>query len=466
MADILRVTTPLVNKNQLPPQKQPESDVKFQLSDLTKVIKTNEQEGMQQQSNTLVDHDSANVLMNMLKNPEATVSFIKGIFLLQEVARLLPVTNQPFTDEMAPLFEKLFVDGNNISFEMMKQENDSTVFKGELFDILREFSFSYPQSEIKGNIADFLKALNGLMRNRDILDSVSNNLQFLSESLIPNKELSTKLLSLAQQFMKPQAASEFKTLKSQVIATLAEIEKSVLFSEKLDKISSITVYNLSRFNNNPDFLDDTLTTLINNITNQEDKERLFEAIKQFVEDFEKPSQKESSQVMDTLAKIIKSQANKKESSLNADDRIENIMHSLLSSPCNFTPLLHFIIPVDYMDMKAFAEIWINPNEEDENGQNDANRERITHVLIAFEVDDVGKFELEISAQGDKIDVSIFCPEMYVDRFEGMSKNISKGIAATKYRLNNLIVDKMDRQRSLIEVFKSLPYRRAGINVKI
>lgn len=467
MADILRVTTPLVNKNQMPPPKQqPESEIQFQLSELTKVAKTNEQEGMLQQNNTLVEKDSSNLLMNMLKDPAATVSFIKGIFLLQEVARLLPLTNQPFTDEMAPLFEKLFVDGGNITAELLNQENDSTIFKGQLFDILRELTSSYPQPDIKESIADFLKALNSVLRNRDILDSVSNNFQFLSETLIPSKELSSKLLSLAQQFMRPQAPSEFKELKNQALALLSEVEKSVLFSDKLNKITSITVYNLSRFNQNPEHLDDTLSTLLSNIPEQSDRDRLFEAIKQFVEQVNSQPQKQNSQVMDVLAKIITFQSQKKETSPNADERIENIIHSLLSSPCNYTPLLHFVIPVEYMDVKSFAEIWINPNEEDENGQEGANREKITHVLIAFEVEDVGKFELELSAQGEKLDVSIFCPSEYVDQFEGLGRKISAGISLTKYRINNLIVEKMERQRSLIEVFKTLPFKRSGINVKI
>lgn len=51
------------------------------------------------------------------------------------------------------------------------------------------------------------------------------------------------------------------------------------------------------------------------------------------------------------------------------DKVEKIIHSLLSSPCNFTPLLHFVLPVQYQDLHSFAEIWINPN----GGEDDSTR---------------------------------------------------------------------------------------------
>lgn len=51
-----------------------------------------------------------------------------------------------------------------------------------------------------------------------------------------------------------------------------------------------------------------------------------------------------SRIMDTLAKIIAKQD--RETPMNSlnGDKIEKIITSLLSSPCNYTPLLHFVIP--------------------------------------------------------------------------------------------------------------------------
>lgn len=70
------------------------------------------------------------------------------------------------------------------------------------------------------------------------------------------------------------------------------------------------------------------------------------------------------------------------------DKVEKIIHSLLSSPCNFTPLLHFVLPVQYQDLHSFAEIWINPNGgEDDSTRREAPGETI-HMLLVFDMEHI------------------------------------------------------------------------------
>ena len=92
-----------------------------------------------------------------------------------------------------------------------------------------------------------------------------------------------------------------------------------------------------------------------------------------------------SRIMDTLAKIIAKQD--RETPMNSlnGEKIEKIITSLLSSPCNYTPLLHFVIPVDYQGMKAFSELWIDPKDEGRNGEPGSREGGHVHVLITLDV---------------------------------------------------------------------------------
>ena len=47
----------------------------------------------------------------------------------------------------------------------------------------------------------------------------------------------------------------------------------------------------------------------------------------------------------SLAKLIDRQSQTDEIMLVNSEKVETIIRSLLSSPCNFTPLLHFVVPV-------------------------------------------------------------------------------------------------------------------------
>ncbi|MEG0692756.1 MAG: antitoxin [Oscillospiraceae bacterium] len=466
MADILKITTPLVNKNQVQPQKQLDPSTSFQLSDITKVPQATLQDEILKQNNTLGQQESPNILANLLKDPAVTIGFLKNIFMMQEIIKLLPVNNQSITKEIVQLFEALLIGSDDIADEMKRQESNSTLFKGDLFNLLREISARYPQAQVRYSIATLLKAVNSLMRNRDILDSVANNLQFLSEKLYPNKELSSNLYELSQRFRGENAPNEFNELKKEVISLLSFVENSILYSSKLEKVSSITVYNLSRFNNNPDFLEDALNALLTEVDSQEDKQRILIEIRRFLVDLSAGvTTKESSKIMDVLAKIIELQAQSKDISLTTSDRVENIIHSMLSSPCNFTPLLHFVIPVEYQDIKSFAEIWVNPNEEDDQKEEKSNS-RMIHMLLAFEIEGIGQFEVELNVRDSVIKMSMFCPSEYVKAFSGIGSSIEKTLTGSSYQFENILVAKLERSRSLMEVFKTLPHRRTGVDVKI
>ncbi len=472
MADMLKVTTPIVTKPVQNPNPQQQSAQEkldlggnFQLSNLNQVNPGNPNEANNGQHNGLLEKEPT-ALMDMLKDPSATVSFIKGIFLLQELSRLLPVNNDPFTEEMTQLFDALLVGDGDIISELSRQENNTTLFKGEFFDELRLLVQQDKSPEMRENVANLLKSVNSILRNRDMLGAVSNNLKYLSTALAPSKDLSEKLSNLSNKFAEPTAYKDYTALKKEMFSVFAEVERSVLFSSKLEKLTSITVYNLSRFNSNSDILNMSLGKLFSGIEDQETQTKIYDSIKTYIDtvyDTSSPS-KEKSTVMEILTQIISKQSESDEVAPANKEKIETIIHSLLSSPCNYTPLLHFVMPMDIFDIKSFAEIWINPNEGEDVGSKTA--ERTTRVLVSFDVPEIGVFELEMAVSGTNIDMMLFTPKEYIKEFSILTRTASQIGTATGYKFSSVLVDKLEKQRSLMEVFKTLPNRRAGLDVTI
>ena len=163
MADILRITTPLVNKSQAPDaQKALEATQPFDLHNITRVTKPAGQEGILRQNTGLNQQEETSaLLLNLLKDPSVAASSLKNIYLLQELIKLLPVNNKPLTQEIQQLFDQLMVAPEDIADEMMRQENASTSFKGEMFDFLRELLSQNPKQEgLRQATVYFLKAFN------------------------------------------------------------------------------------------------------------------------------------------------------------------------------------------------------------------------------------------------------------------------------------------------------------------
>ena len=177
-----------------------------------------------------------------------------------------------------------------------------------------------------------------------------------------------------------------------------------------------------------------------------------------------------SRIMDTLAEIIAKQD--RETPMNSlnGDKIDKIITSLLSSPCNYTPLLHFVIPVDYQGMKAFSELWIDPKDEGQKGgrdsAGDSGRTDHVHVLITFDIPGIGQMEAEFMMAGRELGFHLYCPESYAGIFEALVPEFRSIMEEHGYRAMDIEVERMDHVRSLMEVFKNLPFKRTGVDVKI
>ena len=469
MPDLLKITTPVVNKADTPSVRQAQDAVTaFDLQNIQKVVKPEAQAELLKQNNGMLENPEAPaILMNLLKDPSVTVGVLKNIFMLQEIIGLLPVNNTPLTPELEQMFGAMLVRPEDIVAELLRQEDTSTMFKGELFDFLRAVIAQPGQTrETTAAVATLLKALNNYMGNQDILDAVANTLQYLGQGLEPSRELSGRLLELSSLFRRSEAPEQFQALKQEVLSILKEVEESILYSPKMQKVSAITVYNLSRYNDNPSFLQESISNLLINLDARQ-RQQFQRAMASFLAPSRRGQPRQGSSIMDILAQIIGKEAKDKELTLVNSEKIERIIHSLLSSPCNFTPLLHYVVPVQYENMRAFAELWINPNGQEDEKEQDRDGERNIHMLVVFDLEGIGRFETELYVREQTIDLSLFCPPPYVRVFERALKNgLSASMAGLSYKLGEFRVERLERTRSLMDVFKSLPYKRTGVNVKI
>ncbi len=468
MADILRVTTPLINKNQAPEMKRSaDMAVQFPLQDTTRVNKPSSQSELLQQNNAMVGReDTSALLLNLLKDPSVTVNFLKSISSMEALIRLLPANNSPFTQEIEQMFGNLLIPVDQIAAEMERQENASTFFKGELFEQLRQALKQYPeQAELRQATVSFLKALTLFYTRQEALGSVANSLRFLSESLAPSKALSHRLEELSGRYLSKDAPEHFKDLRQETLDLLKEIGESILFSDKIDKVLKMVVYNLSRYNDNGDYLQEALSRLLGQLHGDEQRERLLHSLDAFLQQAGQPKERENT-AMDVLTRILQQQAGNRELMILGEDKMEKIIHSLLSSPCNFTPLLHCVLPIQYLDMHSFAEIWINPNGEEDDRENPKSGKQSIHMLLSFDIEGIGRFELELFVREKVINFSLYCPPAYVSSFAQIQDSLYSCTGQTGYQIGELRVERLERPRSLMDVFRSLPYKRMGVDVKI
>lgn len=476
MADILKITTPLINKSQpMDPKRPADVNTQFDIHNVNRVVKPATQEEILAQNNGLNQQEgTSEMLLSLLKDPSVAASSLKNLYLMQELIKLLPVNNETFTKEIQQLFDQMFVSQEEIAPEMLRQEQITTVFKGEMFDFLRGLLGKYPdQRDLRASVVSFLKALNQHGSRGAMLESVANSLEFLSESLASSHSISERLTRLAQRFRQPEAMQNFDNLKRGALALFKEVEDSILFSPKLAKVLSIATYNLSRYNDNPLFIQESTAMVLSQLRGEQARDQFVEYLNQYFsggqqEDSAAALQKQAGakSVMDVIARLLGRRPDSDELMLLNPEKVEKILRSLLSSPCNFTPLLHFVVPVQYEDIRSFAEIWINQNGEEDDRQNRGRGGKCLHMLLVFDISDIGRFEMELYVREKVIDLSLFCPPGYLQEYTAAQADLSQCLRGLDYRFGEIQFNRLERPRSLMDVFRSLPYRRTGVDVKV
>ena len=485
MADVTRAATPINNRNIITPSRENRNtnEIPFDFQDTSKVKQATPNSEMQSQANVLRQDGSMTGFYEVLHDQEVTSAFLTNIFLLKEIVDILPANNETQTQEMHELLSNLTLSPDEISGEMMRQEDMSTMFKGGIFDMLRNMiqkniaesgGDTQQVRDFQATVGNLLKALNNSASKGNVFSSVMNNLSFIRELVDASPKLSTGLDALLEKFSLFDSQTQnlqnttgfdaqFAALKSETLDFFTQLEKSILYNDEIAKSVSMATYNLSRIALSDEGITDSFSRLLGLMDNEEEKENLTNLLLGFLEQNDHVSQ---SKTMNALTEILRKQSENPDLKMLGSDSMNKIIQSLLSSPCNFTPLLHYVIPVQYEDLSSSAEMWINPDGENDLPGGSGSGRKLTHMLFVFEIADIGKFETEMWVEDKNITLSILCPEQYADFYKDKIKSIREDLSFSDYKFKEIGVDKLKEPRSLIEVFKSLPERRTGINVAI
>lgn len=163
-------------------------------------------------------------------------------------------------------------------------------------------------------------------------------------------------------------------------------------------------------------------------------------------------------MLDFLIKNINDPSLKSLSDMTRPDMIQG----LLSAPGVFTPLLHFLVPMNMDGMKAFGELWADP---------DADRDPVTgesdnHLFLCFEIENAGYFELEVYARGKSVNAALLCPAGTERNYLPIKEMLPELAASCGYNAEKIMIEPLKRRRDLPNIFPKLNERRTGLNVRI
>ena len=171
-----------------------------------------------------------------------------------------------------------------------------------------------------------------------------------------------------------------------------------------------------------------------------------------------------SSTLDSLTDFIEENINnpalKSLDSFNA----ANLLQSLLNAPGVFTPLAHYILPLDVGGTKAFGELWVDNDENNPN--NTPATQRNYHLFLTFDVESIGRFELDMYALGDEVNIALLYPNRFEKQIEPMKERVNKIVRSCGYSTRTFETAPLKKPHNLVEIFPKITEKRTTLNTRI
>ncbi len=357
------------------------------------------------------------------------------------------------------------------------------VLPGNMYGALNNIIKSYDST---GNIASLIDRLSIMINSVDDMgkkniladktNEILSNLPFLekdvsfaSDSILNQQSmtlLSQKLGENLNNALNSVSAEKLSQMlsgadTSQGAASVRHVFELLLPQNSTGELNLL----LRSFNStgNLNKLIDSLSLSLNSVDNPEKKIILAQSLNEILGNLTKAEginynpPTSMSNLMDFLAKNLNDPSLKSLSAMSRSD----IMQGLLSAPGALTPLLHYLVPINDDGVKAFGELWADPDAENSNGAEEAN-----HLFLCFEIENMGYFELDVLTSGKKLNISLLCPAGTESVFRPLKESIGKIASINGYNAENTNIGTVVKRRDLTQVFPKIQERRSGLNVKI
>ena len=212
-----------------------------------------------------------------------------------------------------------------------------------------------------------------------------------------------------------------------------------------------------------------LNRVLENIPDIPERQTLcdaFEAIvNKMAQEHEMPAEKSSgyeSETVKALTAFIEKNVNHPAIRGIDNFNASNLLQSILNAPGVFTPLAHYIIPLQVEDTRAFGELWV---DNDNTSKKSVSGEKSYHLFLTFDVEAVGRFEVDAYSTGKELNLSVLYPKSYRYRVPALTDKITKIAAGVGFNVQNFKTGILIKPHSLAETFPRITENRRSFDVK-
>lgn len=512
MAEITKVTTPMVPRENLGNRHKPLSDQAFELNDPSKVLRSGQDGKIHDQNRqgaSLGEQLGREMFAPALRSVDELVHVFQKLTMMLQMG--IATSEIAESQQIKELMESLFLKPEQLAEALIQQDKASVLFKGEVFDMLRDLLGKFPDNQkVNTAVTTLVKAFehntNAEYSVQTILLTCKNLLEYmfsgdkaqfsqyldgLEEMLLPSaaqtqaqaqaqtvdedgveqlpneppKDQPQSSIGLQGRSLGVEQKEAAQILKGNLLPLLGEIVVKYNQNERIRDMVMVVVHNIVRVDQGtPEALQNALAKLVNELQQVANLPENFQAnLQKAVEQAMHQAKSANNDTLSQLATVLSETLSSPEANAATVRQAEAMLMSMLQNQSSVMNILHFVLPNETPQGKMFAEVYVDPDSEEKVGR---SQDKSRKIFLTFDAESIGAFELSFVESGGRVDFSMWCPEVLVPALNKAKRQISELMQVHGYNMNSYHVAERVEAQSVADVFPRLLKRRSGVDVRI
>ena len=367
--------------------------------------------------------------------------------------------------EIGQVMEELFSSMEMESPEDLKaflqdQQKAQIKFSGNLFNNLRGMLSSNISPSLKNAILNFGKTYNDFASSGHFLQQMETIAGDIDKMLLPSFQGEFEDLLSQLNFQAEPGKTEENTslINNQIIPFMSNyISRTHDYGAVRNAVVMFILYAVKYENGSEELLGKQKDALMNN----PDFRLLFKGNPEeaFKELLDQVKGQEDNAFPKLFTDFLKAGAEGKAGTENIS-HFQEVLHGLLVNESVYMPLQHLVMPFRYDDKDVMSEMWVEQEAKDGAGG------KLTKMLLKFNIQSLGNFEIISGISDMRVDLQLFMPEELMDKQKDVEDVLSHILRRNGLSVANLGVYQKTRDFRIQEVFPEIKEAEKGLNVRI
>ncbi|MDR3765425.1 MAG: hypothetical protein Q3Y08_00075 [Butyricicoccus sp.] len=441
------------------------------IPDPTRVGRTDARTDRQDTASTDVTRRYDSYFQSFLQalRSSGSVSDILANFLISRPGTLVTSgMTAGISQELAQFLQMLQVGPEELLSLLKGELSSAGRFTGPLFDTLRQALRQNPSQGLQNSILQFLKTYNDFSSTPHIEQNMLRTIRQMSWFMPQrfSQPLSEQLSQLENLLGQGNRSGALSLLQNTLIPYMSDYVSKMHDRGIARSLLSLLILDIARYaNGSPQNLLQSFYQLLGySALKQEFGNLSSNELLKLLQNSASSFQQTEHTVADQLAQLS-SRALRGDGGADLRQTFQALVDSILVNQSVYMPLAHAMLPVEMNGRMMFSELWVDPDAEQENGR-EGSSEKCMRLLLKFDVQDLGLFDLVLTYRDGTVDVSLHCPphlerfsDLFAQKMESMAEK--EGLSAASIRASP-----MSRALTISEVFPKIFERKDSINVTI